>query len=297
MRPGCVFSVVADCQYANMDNTNVEGRTQRYREAPGKLRKAVDFIKQDVQGRPELFFLHLGDFLQGRQTEAETLEDLETVSTICDDLAPLPVYHVIGNHDLAFPREHFIRRGKLPSSYYTVKVCEGWRLIVLDTTEMSPHSGYQQDSAAMCEMRAYQESHPISEHVQMSDWNGGCTTSQVSWLRSELAAAEQAGERVIVASHHPIGGGCARATHMAWNCEELQAVLAASPAVVLCLSGHDHEGGYSCINGKHFITLEAMLEAPPDSNAFAIVELHDDMCTIEGHGTVTSRKLPLPHKS
>jgi hypothetical protein len=30
----------------------------------------------------------------------------------------------------------------MPSSYYSAVVAPGWRLVVLDTTEMSPHSGY-----------------------------------------------------------------------------------------------------------------------------------------------------------
>lgn len=31
-------------------------------------------------------------------------------------------------------------------------------------------------------------------------------------------------------------------------------------SVVLCLSGHDHPGGYACIQHVHFVTVEAMLE-------------------------------------
>lgn len=54
--------------------------------------------------------------------------------------------------------------------------------------------------------------------------------------------------------------GAARPTHMAWNCRELQGVLLGSPAFAVFFCGHDHMGGYAEINGRHFITLEAMLE-------------------------------------
>lgn len=30
----------------------------------------------------------------------------------------------------------------MPHSYYSVPLATGWRLVVLDTTEMSLHSGY-----------------------------------------------------------------------------------------------------------------------------------------------------------
>lgn len=87
--------------------------------------------------------------------------------------------------------------------------------------------------------------------------------------------------------------GAARATHMAWNWREVLAVLLASPAFKLALAGHDHVGGYAAIEGRHFITLEALLEAPPAGNAYGVVHVHPGRLVLEGHGTVTSRELPL----
>jgi hypothetical protein len=45
------------------------------------------------------------------------------------------------------------------------------------------------------------------ENPQMSDWNGGLTRRQLRWLAEELRAADAAGEKVIVASHHQTGPG------------------------------------------------------------------------------------------
>lgn len=134
--------------------------------------------------------------------------------------------------------------------------------------------------------------HPLSDaDPQMSGWNGGITQRQLAWLRGELAAAEAAGERVIVASHHQVGRGGARDTHLAWNHREIAAELLASPAFRLALAGHDHLGGYSCIDGRHFVTLEALLEAPPGSNAYAVAIVLSDRICIEGRGAATSREL------
>lgn len=134
--------------------------------------------------------------------------------------------------------------------------------------------------------------HPLGpQHPQMSAWNGGITRRQLAWLQGELAAAEAAGERVVLACHHQVGEGAARATHMAWNWEAISAAALSSPAFRLCVAGHDHVGGYAAHEGRHFVTLEALLEAPPGGNAYAVVHVHADRLVIEGRGALTSREL------
>ena len=87
-----------------------------------------------------------------------------------------------------------------------------------------------------------------------------CTALPCRWLDAELRAAELAGERVCVIAHHPIGQGSCRPTHAAWNWRELQQRMVDSPSVAFVLTGHDHLGGYACIEDTHFVTLEAMCE-------------------------------------
>ena len=50
-------------------------------------------------------------------------------------------------------------------------------------------------------------------------------------------------------------------------------------------------GGYACIDGRHFVTLEALLEAPEGGNAYAVVHVFPDRVHIVGSGSVTSREL------
>ena len=50
------------------------------------------------------------------------------------------MHHAIGNHCLSVDRQHLRQRLGIPESYYTVQLASAWRLIVLDTTEMSGHS-------------------------------------------------------------------------------------------------------------------------------------------------------------
>ena len=70
-------------------------------------------------------------------------------------------------------------------------------------------------------------------------------------------------------------------------------VLLASPAFRAAFAGHDHVGGYACIEGRHFLTLQGLLEAPSDGTAYAVVHVHADRLRIEGHGTVPNRELPV----
>lgn len=106
---------------------------------------------------------------------------------------------------------------------------------------MSGHSGYPADSPLGIEAQRFLDSHPIgAAQPHMYNWNGGCGAEQMRygcgalptvgscdvncerswkhsqnkleavtcrWLRSELAAAEAAGDCVLVATHHQVGQG------------------------------------------------------------------------------------------
>lgn len=50
-------------------------------------------------------------------------------------------------------------------------------------------------------------------------------------------------------------------------------------------------GGYACVGGRHFVTVEGLLEAPTGGNAYAVVHVYPDRLCIDGRGTVTSREL------
>jgi manganese-dependent ADP-ribose/CDP-alcohol diphosphatase len=60
----------------------------------------------------------------------------------------------------------------------------------------------------------------------------------------------------------------------------------------MVFSGHYHPGGYAERSGIHFIVFEGILEAPPDSNAYAVVEVWRNKAVIRGYGVGTSRELP-----
>jgi manganese-dependent ADP-ribose/CDP-alcohol diphosphatase len=324
-RPLFTLGLIADIQYADMADTHVEGRIQRFREAPGKLAAAVEELLENAAGGSLQAVLTLGDVTNGnREDPARNPSDLETPAAILDRLgaAGIPTYHVLGNHCLDMPQATVLARlgfpakdGSTPSeddsaprsSFYSTLLAPGWRLIALDTTELSGHS--HAEPSILEEAAAYAAAHPLSEaEPQMSPWNGGIGRAQAAWLDAALDAAAAAGERVIIAAHHQAGPPPAvRPSHAAWNKDEIFGLVtkkragggggtaeARSSPVVAYLAGHDHEGGYACAGGVHWLTLEALVEAPSGSTAWATVEVWEgDRLEVVGRGVATSRTLKL----
>lgn len=145
---------------------------------------------------------------------------------------------MVGNHCLEGGRDALIQRLSLPEPpYYSRPLPLGWRLIVLDTTEISGHSGFPEGSWQWREARAFEAANPLCPNApQMSSWNGGLSGGQLTWLQSQLQAAQDKGENVIVVSHHQIGFGAARDTHLAWNWRDVSDFCLSSPSFKLALA-------------------------------------------------------------
>ena len=64
-RPLFSFGVFADAQYADIPDGDTEGRQQRFREVPGKLREALAALRATHGETPLACVLHLGDIING----------------------------------------------------------------------------------------------------------------------------------------------------------------------------------------------------------------------------------------
>ena len=249
---------------------------------------------------------------------AKNRADLRRMAEVIrENAGPLSsrVYHCLGNHDLCVPRAEALEllgQTRL-GAYFTAALPRNWRLVVLDTTELNPRFA---DEVGGREQREMERN--ILDRMEkkanggegggaesIMPWGGGVSETQVGWLRGVLADAERANERVIVASHCALSRTSARPGMFAWNADEVSEILERSPAVALCLAGHDHAGGYGrtlvrdardsnlYVFGRvHHVTLEAMLEAPEGSNAWAVLEVYPHEARVVADGTAaTSRRL------
>ena len=152
--------------------------------------------------------------------------DLERMARVLREGAgSIPVHHCLGNHDLNVPRDECLPALGGPDHrppYYSVKLPRGWRLIVLDTTDVNPRYA---DVGAKRRRRARRMS---ATRVQIrrcaaETLGRGVGPAQFEWLSSELDAAVAAKERVIVASHVALSPTAARPGMAAWNAPDVSA--------------------------------------------------------------------------
>lgn len=63
--------------------------------------------------------------------------------------------------------------------------------------------------------------------------------------------------------------------------------------VVCVLAGHLHDGAYylDC-HGVHHLTLEGVIETPPESNAFGTIYVYEDKMVLKGRGRIPDRVMP-----
>jgi len=150
----CAFGVITDIHYGDFDDgMNYSRTSHRY------YRRSLDLVKtavrdwSTVQPRAE-FVLQLGDLIDGHNAALGTSRSaLDTVTSELSKEGHF-VYHILGNHDLYnfshselitcdHMKSSFVNKGgistPLPgtSGYYHFVPTEGFRIVVLDTYEIS----------------------------------------------------------------------------------------------------------------------------------------------------------------
>lgn len=268
------IGLIADVQYADKDTAG----NRRYRQAAEKLRAAVaDFAGQKLD-----FVVDLGDLIDGHGTQsmAEMQQMLALYATL-----KVPVHHVVGNHDLVIGRPAMLHAFGLARGYYEWRVA-GWRFIALDAMEISTIGPLGPEEKALAQ-------EILARHPDLQTYNGALTARQLAWLADRLEDARRCGERVIVFSHLPTALVASNAYHMPWNYEEEEAVIAGAGCVAAYICGHHHQGGYAHYRGTHHLTMPALVEAPENSNTYAVLEVYPDRLLLKGVGTVADRVMPL----
>jgi manganese-dependent ADP-ribose/CDP-alcohol diphosphatase len=245
-----LFGIVADIQYADKDSL----RGRDFRASISNLQNCVvDFNK-----KKPVFVIQLGDIIDGHGKDfIRSHSDMDSITRVIKRLK-MPLYNVIGNHDLAAEKEYLRSSLGLSGFYYdfTVPSAKGWRFFVLDGND----GGY-----------------------------GIMGDEQIRWFRLNLTRAKQNGEKVICFSHYALTKLAASKHYMAKPGPVLD-ILDSAGCVVAWFAGHDHAGGYTMRNGVHHITIKGMVEAP-GVNSYAFIKLYPDHIRIIGKGKEESRKL------
>ncbi|MDD4190933.1 MAG: metallophosphoesterase [Mangrovibacterium sp.] len=249
------FGVIADIQFADKDSNN----RRFYRTSIQRLRQCVT----DLNAERPAFAIQLGDIIDGhKENPVQTHRDLDAVIGVINQLS-MPLYHVIGNHDMTAGREYLGTKLGMRQFYYdfSIPAAKGWRFIVLDGND----GGY-----------------------------GIMSDSQIAWLKETLNEAETKKERVICFCHYALIPDSTMHHYMA-KPEPVLEILDNSRCVKAWFAGHDHGGGYTFRNKIHYLTFKGMIEAPLE-NSYALVELCEGKILIIGKGKEVSRELPLIQK-
>lgn len=124
--------------------------------------------------------------------------------------------------------------------------------------------------------------------LRFSGFNGSLSDKQMKWLEKELSKCKEANKKVIVVGHLPIHAQSASAMCLAWNSKEVLEILwSFDQTVIAYFSGHDHDGGYFRDKKNiHHVTFAAIIETPPNSNAYATVKVFQNKVSIEGVGVI-----------
>ncbi len=192
---------------------------------PYKQKTIERLLNKITEIKPQHVFL-LGDLTE--MGSNEEFEGLKNALSIIEK-AQIPYNSLLGNHDVRW--SYVVRKSKVlensdsfSKGLYEVFSKEVGNFIFLgiDTTMYFQHGG----------------------HIGKA---------QIMWLEKELEKASAKGKRVILLSHHPLGGPVTY-TDDGWEIID----LISKYDVIFAFSGHVHKYDYSgCYNGAWFQTLGA----------------------------------------
>ncbi len=202
--------------------------------------------------------INLGDSLDCHglmHLDEDSLADLQELLAS----ASVPVYSVMGNHDLELlDKAHFCRAFALPSLFPLSFNHGNCHIILLD-------AAFSEDGQDTC--------------GPQWDWRDSwIPAEQIAWLQADLAASTHPFNLVCVHQNLDI-----RATegpedpHCIRNAAAVRTVLQDSGRRIIVLQGHYHPGMRQLQQGIPYLTLRAMCEGSGlENNAFAILRTGDD---------------------
>ncbi|NXO02781.1 ADPRM diphosphatase, partial [Rhinopomastus cyanomelas] len=322
------FGVIADIQYADAeDGLSFDGARRRfYRQSLVQLQAAVAAWAEEQP--PLAFVLQLGDSIDGRCAGGGEAERSLGRVLAALELLQVPVHHAWGNHELYnFSRARLARTGlcsrpdmtgppatdcgDIPAhgqcpTYRDIQQCQaysfspaaGLRIILLDAYELSvlgwePGSTRYKESLRLLREKNTNDNlnSPAGlKEPQFVEFNGGFSQAQLDWFNQVLKYSDENQEKVIVAGHLPLHPDASDRVCLAWNYQDALSVIHSHQCVVCVLAGHLHDGSY-CLDshGVHHLTLEGVIETPPESNAFGTIYVYKDKVILKGRGRISDR--------
>lgn len=298
MKPIFSFGVITDVQYADIDDGfSFSGVPRFYRHSLEVLRRAVDCWNA---GGELSFVIHFGDIVDGFCPKDQSRTAIDRVMSEFRRFTGGRVYHMLGNHCLYnLPRQELNELLEIPSgpdqrSFYDFSPHKGFRFIILDGYDVSLLGWPQDHPHTIKAFEILEENNPNDDKNSPSGligaarrfvkFGGGVGNQQWEWLDSTLHDADIAKEKVIICSHIPMDiDAVTYKPSLMWNYSEVMEVVHKYDCVVACFAGHAHVGGHHCDSRSiHHRVLEAVLECPPETDAFGRIEVYEDRLLLIG---------------
>jgi hypothetical protein len=244
------FGVITDLHHAVRPDT----ASRFYGSA---LAKTDAFIAAMNAARPD-FIIEVGDLKDQDPTPVKD-KTLQYLTTIESHFAAFKgaTYHVLGNHDLdSLSKAEFqarvVNTGIDPAATYYSFDKGGVHFVVLDGNFKADGTPYD------------------SGNYKWQDSN--IPPLERAWLSTDLAAHRLP---TIVFIHQRLDLADTADINLKQGAQ-IRQVLENSHQVMAVFSGHDHPGGYSQINGIHYVTLYGPIEGGADpvaGNAYALASV------------------------
>ncbi|RNA22070.1 manganese-dependent ADP-ribose CDP-alcohol diphosphatase [Brachionus plicatilis] len=301
-------------------------RVRYYRNSLNLVREAVNNWKEIEKkfSKDFKFVIQLGDLIDAKSLaindsnsaiERVTIElnklfsgNKEIHLPIFDEKNFPKILNLWGNHEMYnFKRQDLLKMdlnsAKLlnqssSANYFFYDITDKLRLIGLDFYEYSC-LGYDSDDEIYKQAHQFLTTHNKNEDLNSVDglrghamrfslFNGGLSQIQLEWLKNQLESCKSLNKKAIVSGHIPIHPQACDIMCLAWNNKEvLELLWSFDRTVIAYFAGHDHKGGYFRDKYNiHHVTLSAVLETPPNSNAYATVKVYDNKISVEGVGKI-----------
>jgi 3',5'-cyclic AMP phosphodiesterase CpdA len=203
------------------------------------------------------------------------------------DSSGLKTYHLTGNHDYSVEAK-YKKRLPLPmpskEGYYSF-MYQNFRFIALNGNEISTYASTNKSIIKQAESLI--TTLKDSGAVNAIDWNGGVSTKQLGWLKTQLDESVAKGEKVFILCHFP---AFPDNEHNLLNYRDVLAILKNYDNIIAWLNGHNHAGNYGNFNMIHFVTFKGMVETE-QFGSFAIIDVYRNKIWINGSGRERSQIL------
>lgn len=308
-KPIALFGIIADVQYADIEDQMVYGRQRYYRSSVDLVSKAVTAWKslELIYDTKFQFILQLGDICDIRGNKSEYDNNVLKILNVLNTLFPGSnlinsdkILHILGNHETAaFVNKEFNSNfskmimntaktlnndSKTLANYYFADVSNKLRMICLDLYEVSLYDTstyeFKRNYNDLVKLRNNSMQNKFSK---FSSYNGAISQTQFEWLRKQLEISQLLGKQVIIAGHIPLLTNVGD-VNIAWNSEQILDLIRSYDSLVIAyIAGHFHQGGYYLDKYNiHHLTVSSILEASSNSiHRFVTGLVYDDRLVIQ----------------